>query len=157
MDFHKSCATGVQTLTGFTSVFYHVYTLERKDDSAEKSLDDGLLFAEASLRAWKRLVYVDTVRRALWTFDGGGNTSFAEGPELSKISKDWDFALICNPIFLIHCPQFILTKVQQHSKARSRLLSCHTASPEPLSQTITLLLQCLPRPQLPPPLFVLRN
>jgi hypothetical protein len=84
MDFLKSCTTGVQTLPGFGSVQYHVYAVEKKDESRadkeEVALEDILASLGSQLRARRYLTFIDPARRALWIFRGGSDTGFADGP-----------------------------------------------------------------------------
>jgi mediator of RNA polymerase II transcription subunit 13 len=73
----------VQTLPGFTSINYHVYSIEKTDESrVDKeavSLEDILASLGSQLRARKYLTFTDPGRRALWIFRGENNTGFADG------------------------------------------------------------------------------
>jgi hypothetical protein len=83
MDFLKSCATGVQTLPGFVSINYHLYSVDKTDEArADKeavSLDDILASLASQLRARKYLTFTDPARRALWIFRGENSAGFADG------------------------------------------------------------------------------
>jgi hypothetical protein len=155
MDFFKSCTTGVQTLPGFNSILYHVYSVERKDESREEreevSLEDILVSLASQLRARTYLTWTDSNRRALWIFRGGNNTGFADGPLDEGFAEPVrGIALKCEVRCLQTHGMILIPLLQHSSKAPSRPLNCRNASPDPPSQTHKPP-QHLPPPPLPLP------
>ncbi|KAF2429289.1 hypothetical protein EJ08DRAFT_735059 [Tothia fuscella] len=87
MEFLKNYNTSVQTLSGYSTIQYHVYAIERQPEARtdDASLEDVLASLTSQLRARKCLVYADETRYALWRFRiqrqaGGGEGGFNNGP-----------------------------------------------------------------------------